>query len=508
MTGRRYSTAVTAALHAELTAHLLRADGQEDLCFALWYPSEGAYRTSALLHRALLPRDDERRLHGNASFMPAYFERAVADATAAGAGIAFLHSHGGPGWQGMSGDDVRAEESHAAAAYGATGLPLFGLTLGTDGAWSARAWVRSGPRRYERRWCENVRVVGEQLRVTYHDGLRPAPRPREELSRTISAWGPEIQARLARLRVGIVGAGSVGSIVAEALARTGIENITLIDFDSVERVNLDRLLHATLADVGQAKVRVLAEGLRRGATAENFAVDDVEFSVGEETGFRAALDCDVLFSCVDRPWGRSVLNAVAYAHLIPVIDGGIDVTTTRRGKMRGADWRAHIAGPKHRCLECIGQYDPGQVAADREGYFDDPEYIRSLQATGGARGNENVFGFSLAVSSLEVLQFLAMVVAPAGVANSGGQLFHFVQGYFEKPNFDPCESTCLYPGFLARGDHAGLEFTARHVQAEKQRAARPPRVTPSAPRGASGGWLRHCRAWLRATTQRLTGRLR
>ncbi|HEY5274938.1 MAG TPA: ThiF family adenylyltransferase, partial [Coriobacteriia bacterium] len=260
MTPRRFSAALTAALHVELTGHLLRSDGQEDLCFAVWYPSEGAYRTSAVLHHAVLPTGDERRVHGNASFLPAYFERAVGEAMAAGGGLAFLHSHGGPGWQGMSDDDVRAEASHAAATFGATGLPLVGLTLGTDDAWSARAWVRTGPRRYERRWCEGVRVVGEQLRVTYHDVLRPAPRPREELRRTVSAWGPEAQAHLARLRIGIVGAGSVGSIVAEALARTGVKDVTLIDFDAVERVNLDRNLHATVGDIGRAKVRVLGDG--------------------------------------------------------------------------------------------------------------------------------------------------------------------------------------------------------------------------------------------------------
>ena len=143
---------------------------------------------------------------------------------------------------------IVAEERLAPSAYGATDLPLLGLTLGIDGAWSARLWQKSRPHVYERHWCESVRVVGDQLKMTYNDQLVARPDFRPELTRTISAWGPAIQAQLMRLRVGIVGAGSVGSMVAEALARMGVSRIRLLDFDSVEQVNLDRLLHATAND--------------------------------------------------------------------------------------------------------------------------------------------------------------------------------------------------------------------------------------------------------------------
>jgi molybdopterin-synthase adenylyltransferase len=168
-----YSVAIPGRANELLLAHLLRDDRQEDLCFALWHPSQGRERLTALLQTVVLPKQDERQVHGNASFLPNYFERALNLALENKSGVAFLHSHLGPGWQGMSGDDIMAENRMAAATQAATGLPLLGLTLGTDGAWSARFWQKSAPRIYNRSWCGSVRVVGENLRVTFNDLIVP-----------------------------------------------------------------------------------------------------------------------------------------------------------------------------------------------------------------------------------------------------------------------------------------------------------------------------------------------
>jgi hypothetical protein len=374
----------------------------------------------------------------------------------------------------MSDDDIRAEQGHAAAARAATSLPLLGLTLAGDGAWSGRFWQKERPRLYERRSCSHVRVVGNALQVTFDDRIIPRPRFREHLTRTISAWGERAQHDLARLRVGIVGAGSVGALIGEALARTGFAHIIIIDFDGVETVNLDRLLHATDDDVAarRSKVEVLSAALRRSATAARFVVDPIEYSIGEEEGFRAALDCDLIFSCGDRPWPRSVLNFIAYAHLIPVIDGGIAVKVTKSRRLRSADWRAHIAGPDRRCLACLGQYDPSQVAAEREGYLDDPRYIEDLPEDHFIRRNENVFAFSMGAASLQVLQALSMIVAPLGVANLGEQMYHFVTGRLDVQESQPCDSACLYPSLIARGDRTGLIVTGVHQRAADARERR------------------------------------
>jgi molybdopterin/thiamine biosynthesis adenylyltransferase len=285
--------------------------------------------------------------------------------------------------------------------------------------------------------------------------------------RTVSVWGEESQAHLVRLRAGVIGAGSVGGMIAEALARTGFEDVLLIDFDVIKKHNLDRLNYAVKRDVGRKKVAALAEYLQACATAENFRVETVDAPVYEEEGYRAALDCDLLFSCVDRPWGRYVLNLIAYSHLIPVIDGGIRARTNRLGKIAAADWRAHTATIGRPCLQCLGQYDPGHVQVERDGLLDDPKYIDGLPADHPLKARENVFAFSMSCASMQILQMLAMVVSPLGRSNPGSQLYHFVGGFMDEPMFDPCHPECLFPTVIASGDSSGITATGLRPETQE-----------------------------------------
>lgn len=75
--------------------------------------------------------------------------------------------------------------------------------------------------------------------------------------------GDAAMARLAAAHVMIVGVGGVGSWAAESLARSGIGQLTLMDFDDVCITNVNRQLHALDGSVGQPKAEVMAERLRR-----------------------------------------------------------------------------------------------------------------------------------------------------------------------------------------------------------------------------------------------------
>jgi len=291
----KYSVAISESVQNVFKNHLIRKDGQEDLCFALFNLSTGSERITALITEVILPVKGDRNVHGNVSFNVEYFDRVSSIALKKGCGICFLHSHPASGWQSMSNDDVKAEEMLAPRVKSITGMPLVGMTIGYDEAWSARFWIKEAPRQYSRYFCESVRVIGTGLKLTYYDKLSPWPTFGEAFLRTISSWGDQKQADIARLKIGIVGCGSVGSIIAEALIKTGIQNIVLIDFDTVETKNLDRLQGIGLRSVGKAKVFEIQQHLRLIAADEHISITALPYSIVEEDGFKKALDCDVLF---------------------------------------------------------------------------------------------------------------------------------------------------------------------------------------------------------------------
>lgn len=75
-------------------------------------------------------------------------------------------------------------------------------------------------------------------------------------------YGAGAVARLARAHVAVVGLGGVGSWAAEALARSGVGRLTLIDADEICISNTNRQLHSLSGTFGKPKVAVMAERLR------------------------------------------------------------------------------------------------------------------------------------------------------------------------------------------------------------------------------------------------------
>lgn len=75
-------------------------------------------------------------------------------------------------------------------------------------------------------------------------------------------FGVDGQARLQAAHICVVGIGGVGSWAVEALARSGVGAITLVDLDEVCISNVNRQLHAVTGEFGKPKVEVMAERVR------------------------------------------------------------------------------------------------------------------------------------------------------------------------------------------------------------------------------------------------------
>ncbi len=75
-------------------------------------------------------------------------------------------------------------------------------------------------------------------------------------------YGVDGAQRIRRSCVAIVGIGGVGSWTAEALARSGVGQLVLIDLDHVAESNINRQAHALSTTIGQAKVRAMQERIR------------------------------------------------------------------------------------------------------------------------------------------------------------------------------------------------------------------------------------------------------
>ena len=440
-----YEVAFCEDAEQEISTHLLQHfrvnKYQEDLCFALWRPATGKSRYTGLIYKAILPQKGERKLHGNVEFLPRFLGRAISLAVKEKAGLAFMHSHPSDGWQGMSAPDVVAERDVLSSPALATGLPLLGLTIGTDGYWSARFWKKKGAS-FKRHWCQKVRVVAKRhYKIYCNNQLLPPPKRKNILRRTFDTWGVVNQNNIARLKVGIVGLGSVGCIVAEAIARIGVANVVLIDPDIVEEHNLDRLLYGTEQSIGKRKVEIAAQAMKAHATAGKLEVKSVPLSIHDDRAYQAALDCDVLFSCVDRPVARDVLNFIAIAHLIPVIDGGVAITTNPDHSF-SAHWRAHLVTPYHQCLRCNGQYSTSDVSMELDGSLDDPSYIQNLPLEQRNSG-QNVFPFSLSVASMEINLLVRYLVAQDWWPEVQQQDYQFLTGSI-RLNEEKCHSHCIF----------------------------------------------------------------
>jgi molybdopterin/thiamine biosynthesis adenylyltransferase len=436
--------AIDERLWAELAAALLQRDesagiilagtateeGRLTLCLnsIRWAPEE-TYELRA-------PRELRLRSDG---FMPA-----LGEAAADGWQPIFFHTH--PAMEPAASRHDRLVAQELAPVFEArTGRPFASLILGESkgrpsftGTYSGSPWRR-------------LRRVGERLRIEAardFDEADPLPDP-DTFDRQIRAFGPEGQALLRRLRVGIVGASGTGSPVFEQLVRLGVSEIVVLDPKDLTAANVTRVHGSGSADVGDPKVAVL----ERSAAAIGLGteIEPHQARVTERAGFEALRGCDVVFGCTDDNAGRAVLSRLAYHYCLMVIDLGV-LIGGKGGEVTDIDGRVTVIAPGTPCLHCRDRIDPNRLreeslpAAERkalaaEGYaqgLDDPDpavitYTTMIATFGVDELLQRLFGFGDGPSSELLVRPTRREIRRLGGASREG---HF----------------CADPRVLGRGD--------------------------------------------------------
>ncbi len=168
----------------------------------------------------------------------------------------------------------------------------------------------------------------------------------------ITAWTEERRTRLAEVRLGVAGAGGLGSNAVMCLARAGVRHLVVVDHDVVEAANLDRQAF-TLAQVGRPKVEALAENVAAVAPGCRLSTHRRRWAPGDAAALFAG--CAGVLEAFDRPDVKAALVEDVLAHLpdafvvcasgLAGIGGNDALRTERHGRLWVVGDGRTAAGP-------------------------------------------------------------------------------------------------------------------------------------------------------------------
>jgi hypothetical protein len=176
-------------------------------------------------------------------------------------------------------------------------------------------------------------------------------------SRTRGALGEAVWRRLVGLRVGVVGCGRLGSVIALALAGNGVRSMVLVDPDRLETHNLGEGEGWTAANVGSPKVGALAghiEGRYPWARVEAVAAPAEAWAA-----LHALKGCDLLVCAADTAGARETAGLLSALYHLPLIEAGTGIFAVPSGERR-MGLEARLVLPGEACRACM-EGGPGEV---------------------------------------------------------------------------------------------------------------------------------------------------
>ena len=180
-------------------------------------------------------------------------------------------------------------------------------------------------------------------------------------------YGREGLQKLRAAHVGIVGIGGVGAWAAEALARSGVGVLTLVDLDEVCVTNINRQLHALTETVGRAKVEVMAERIRA-INPDCRVMAEQKFFNAQTAGELLAPKFDFVLDAIDDTANKILLLVRCRENHLPVVacggaGGRRELTAVRIGDLSQASHDKLLAEVRRRLRQEHG-FPAGQRTMD------------------------------------------------------------------------------------------------------------------------------------------------
>lgn len=352
--------ALSGRHHRYLRDHLFPGDGNEAVAFALCGRAR-RQDLDLLVVREVVPvphKDCRIRTPHRVTWPGAVLDSVLRKAESAGLAVVKVHSHpGGYPWFSDTDDIAEAEMFPSVFGWLDTDAPMASLIMLPNGKLVGRSVQEDG--RGEPLPC--IRVAGADF-LFWH-GQPAATLVPEHAQRIVQSFGDGTFQILRQLRIGVVGCSGTGSVVIEQLARNCIGELVLVDSDHVEHKNLNRIVNCT-ADDASAK-RSKTEVLRRAIAAMGLGTKVTCFNkdLMSVEVLQALSTCDVLFGCMDSIDGRHVLNKLASAYVIPLIDVGVRLDADGNGGIDSIWTAVHTVLPGGSSLLSRGVYDMAAVDA-------------------------------------------------------------------------------------------------------------------------------------------------
>jgi hypothetical protein len=349
----RTSIAMAGVQHRALRAHLFPGDGLEAAAILLC--ARGPGHRSRYVVRKVMPvphADCFQRTSDFVSWPGVWLERAIDQGERDGLTLILAHSHPG-GLLGFSDRDDMSDQIAVSSLFQAYGRVHGSAVMVPDGTIVARFYDPD----MVVRPVDLVTVAGDDIMFQLAGAPKRAP-----------AFTGGMTDVLARLTAVVIGVSGTGTVIAEQAARLGFGRVILIDFDRIERRNLNRILNSTRADAAEGLLKVVAFARAITEYRGSDVAIPVPASIDARDAVIAAAQGDVLFSCVDTLHARQIADLMASTFVMPLFDMGVTIParTDTSGEVSIIDavGRIDYVQPGGSSLRTRGVYTPETLRAE------------------------------------------------------------------------------------------------------------------------------------------------